>query len=131
MIPRRQVHRPVPGQQPREAKVAVRLQHCPHVCHRQGGARRAAAGRDKILVPDKVDCCNSTITELGNFLYFLHFSIAKIDFFAFFIMLITYFCTSPILKALSKSNLLDYDGEASRSDTIKDICLSYILEIRK
>ena len=32
----------------------------------------------------------------GHFRYFLIFSILKNDFFAFFMKLITYFCTSPI-----------------------------------
>ena len=32
----------------------------------------------------------------GHLTYFLIFSILKEDFFAFFIKLITYFCTSPI-----------------------------------
>ena len=39
-----------------------------------------------------------------HFRYFLIFSVVKIDFIAFFIKLITYFCTSPIEKAHSQSN---------------------------
>ena len=43
-------------------------------------------------------------TKHGHFRYFLNCSIKKSDFFAFFIKLITYFCSIPFLKAHSQSN---------------------------
>ena len=43
----------------------------------------------------------------GHFRYFFIFSLIKNNFFAFFIKLTTYFCTSPIYKAHSQSNKLD------------------------
>ena len=49
---------------------------------------------------------HSTRLRAGHLRYFLIFSIIKNDLYIFPIKLIIYFCTSPIYKARSQSNLL-------------------------
>ena len=50
----------------------------------------------KIISVGIPTCTGMKISRAGHFRYFLAFSLIKNDFFAFFIKLITYFCTSPI-----------------------------------
>ena len=58
-----------------------------------------------IYIHDPFRC--NVYNRAGHFRYFLILFNNKNAFIAFFIKFITYFCTSPILKAHSESNELD------------------------
>ena len=60
----------------------------------------------------------------SHFRYFFIFSIIKNDFFVFFIKLITYLWTSPILKAHSQSNYLD--KKCQKSIFVKEKIKKYL-----